>query len=138
MHKIEPVKRLLENATGIGVPGKAQALSRVKGLKPRLLRFKADGYIPNNSRMPLRLYRGGVRLSKDRDPAALLEAIFAANGWGKAWRNGIYDFVHYHPRVHEVLGVARGTATVRLGGNHGKSVKIKAGDVVLIPAGGGA
>ena len=30
------------------------------------------------------------------DPAAVLEGVFNAPSWSKAWRNGIYDFVHYH------------------------------------------
>ena len=47
-----------------------------------------------------------------RDPAAMFERLFETNGWGGSWRNGIYDYVHYHPRTHEVLGIARGRARV--------------------------
>jgi uncharacterized protein YjlB len=137
MHKVEPVKRLLEKATGLGIPPRPEALSHVRTVRPVRIKFAADGYIPNNPRVALLLYRNAVRLSDGRDPAALLEAIFNANGWGDAWRNGIYDYVHYHPRIHEALGVARGTATLRLGGNKGKTVKVRAGDVIVVPAGVG-
>ncbi len=138
MHKVEPVKRILEKTTGVGIPGAERALSRIKPVKPRLMRFRPDGYIPNNPSLPLLLYPRVVRFERGGDPAALLEAIFNANGWGRAWRNGIYDFVHYHPRIHEVLGIARGGATLRLGGNtNGSTVRVTAGDVVFIPAGVG-
>ena len=75
-------------------------------------------------------YRGAVKLPERLDPAAVMEVIFKTNGWGDSWRNGIYDYVHYHSQIHEVLGVARGTAKVRLGGK-------KAGDVPILPAGTG-
>jgi uncharacterized protein YjlB len=78
-----------------------------------------------------------VRFDRRHDPATTLEVIYKANSWGRAWRNGIYDYVHYHSMIHEVLGVARGSATLRLGGNKGKTVKVSAGDVVVIPAGVG-
>jgi hypothetical protein len=43
-----------------------------------------------------------------------MEELFRKNGWGASWRDGIYDYVHYHSRIHEVLGVARGKgSTVR-------------------------
>jgi uncharacterized protein YjlB len=136
-HKIEPVKRLLEKSTGIGIPSTADALSRLRVIRPVRLRFRDDGYIPNNPKHPLLLYRKAVRFEASDDPAAVLEVIFNERGWGEAWRNGIYDFVHYHPRIHEVLGVARGSAELRLGGNKGKTVKVGIGDIVVIPAGVG-
>jgi uncharacterized protein YjlB len=138
MHKVEPVKRVLEKVTGIGIPDTQQALSRVKPVQPRKMRFRPDGYVPNNPSLPLLLYPRVIHFERSGDPAAMLEAIFNANGWGQAWRDGIYDFVHYHPRIHEVLGVARGGASLRLGGNsNGTTIRVRAGDVVLVPAGVG-
>jgi uncharacterized protein YjlB len=67
----------------------------------------------------------------------VLERVFKANGWIGSWRNGIYDYVHYHPRTHEVLGIARGRARVRFGGKRGKLFHLKPGDVVILPAGTG-
>jgi uncharacterized protein YjlB len=136
-HKVEPVKRLVQKATGLGVPSRKDALTSVQAVKPLRFKFRDDGYIPNNPRLPLLYYRKVVRFDRTHDPAATLEAIFNANGWGEAWRNGIYDFVHYHSKIHEVLGVARGQARLRLGGNRGKTVKVGVGDVVVVPAGVG-
>jgi len=62
-------------------------------------------------------------------------ALFERNGWGGAWRNGIYAHHHYHSTTHEVLGVASGSVRVRLGGDSGKTVVLRAGDVVVVPAG---
>jgi len=137
MDTVEPIKRVLEKAIGIGIPSRLDALARVHAVKPQRMKFRPDGYIPNNPSLPLLYYRKAIRFDRKGDPAALLEAIFNANGWGEAWRNGIYDFVHYHPRIHEVLGVARGSAKLRLGGNKGTTVHVSAGDVVLVPAGVG-
>ena len=94
-----------------------------------------DGDIPN-SRLPLIVYSGAID-PRTADPAAAFEALFALNGWRPAWRNGIYAFHHYHSTAHEVLGIARGTADVRFGGEAGRTVAVEAGDAVLIPAGVG-
>jgi hypothetical protein len=100
-HKIEPIKRLVEKATGVGVPTREEALASVHDVKPLLMKFADDGYIPNNSKFPLLYYRKVFRFDRKHDPAATLEAVFNEHSWGKAWRNGIYDFVHYHSMIHE-------------------------------------
>jgi len=67
----------------------------------------------------------------------IFEALFDSHGWRDGWRDGIYDFLHYHSRTHEVLGIARGTARVRFGGAKGHNIALKAGDVIVQPAGTG-
>jgi uncharacterized protein YjlB len=113
-----------------------RALAQAKNMKqPETAVFKDDGVIPNN-RLHLLLYRG-VLPNGGVDPATRVVQLFAANNWTNSWRNGIYPFHHYHSTSHEVLGVYRGSATVRLGGEQGKDFKVSAGDVIVIPAGVG-
>jgi uncharacterized protein YjlB len=49
----------------------------------------------------------------------------------------VNDCTPDHSRIHEVLGVARGHARVRFGGAKGRALKLKVGDVVILPAGTG-
>jgi uncharacterized protein YjlB len=100
-------------------------------------KFADDGAIPNNSALPLVLYRGGIDLTGSPDPEVLIEKAFAANGWGDIWRNGIYPYTHYHSMIHEAMGIARGRAKVRFGGDKGREIDIAPGDVVILPAGTG-
>jgi hypothetical protein len=62
--------------------------------------FQVQGVIPNKPKLPLVLYRSPVRLSGKFDPAAVFEELFERNGWGDSWGNGIYDYAHYHSRIH--------------------------------------
>ena len=103
-----------------------------QSLQVETYHFADDGTVPN-SKLPLVVYRGA--LPEDGDRAAFCEAMFARNGWPDAWRNGIYPFHHYHSTAHEALGIARGHASVRLGGDKGQTVELREGDVVVIPAG---
>jgi uncharacterized protein YjlB len=106
--------------------------------KPLAIRFSDDGIIPNHPHFPLLLYRGCVSLDVNRfDPATIIDTIFELNEWTRSWRDTVYDFVHYHSQTHEVMGVARGTAKMECGGVKGRLVKVKAGDVAILPAGTG-
>lgn len=103
---------------------------------PLAFRFADDGETPNNPALPLLVYRGAVACAA-ADPAAAFEEAFAGHGWGRSWRNGIHDFLHFHTRTHEVLGIARGRARVQFGGSKGRELDVEAGDVVVLPAGTG-
>jgi uncharacterized protein YjlB len=95
--------------------------------------FAGGGVVPNNPRLPLILYRGALETSGDA--AASCVALFDRHGWTGAWKNGVYAHHHYHSTAHEVLGVIAGWVRVRLGGEGGQTVELRAGDVVVIPAG---
>jgi len=95
--------------------------------------FEDDGSIPN-SPLPVLVYPGALKADAG---AAAYEALFAGHGWRGAWRDGIFPFHHFHSTAHEVLGIARGTATVMLGGPQGRRFELSAGDAVVLPAGAG-
>lgn len=134
---LEDLKGYAERFTGLRRPGKRKALDLVRARKPYSVRFQDDGLIPNHPRWPLIIYRNAVALDDRQDPAAVIEDLFEANGWGDSWRDGIYDYVHYHSGIHEVLGIARGKGRVRFGGKKGRILTLKAGDVAILPAGTG-
>jgi uncharacterized protein YjlB len=92
-----------------------------------------DGTYPNSD-LPVLVYRQVLGASV-RGPARRLEQIFRSNGWTGAWRNGIFSYHHYHSTAHEVLGVSGGKASVQLGGPDGWTLDVKAGDVLVLPAG---
>jgi uncharacterized protein YjlB len=98
--------------------------------------FADDGRIPNNA-LPFVLYRGAIDLAGSPDPEKVIEKAFAANGWGGLWRNGVYPYVHYHSMIHEAMGIARGRAKIRFGGDRGRDIDVAPGDVVILPAGTG-
>ncbi|WP_233595338.1 MULTISPECIES: cupin domain-containing protein [Corallococcus] len=112
----------------------ASAGAHAEAPEPTRLQFKDDGQVPN-SRFPVLVYR--AVFAKEGDVAAAFEQRFATNGWPPQWRSSVYDFHHYHSTAHEVLGVAKGTAKLMLGGEAGQVVSVQAGDVVVLPAGTG-
>ena len=114
-----------------------QAAHKTDPVTPVTKLFDDDGTVPNNPTLPFLVYRRGIDVAGQKDPAARIERIFAENGWGDSWRNGIYSFTHFHSMIHEVLGVAAGRARVRFGGKAGEELEIEAGDVAVLPAGTG-
>jgi uncharacterized protein YjlB len=102
-------------------------------VQPKQFNFKDDGIFPN-SVLPLLLYKRAL-ITQAKDSASIIEQGFAENDWTNSWRDGVYSFPHYHSTSHEVLGIYSGSATLRLGGEHGSKVEVDAGDVIVIPAG---
>lgn len=101
-----------------------------------LLRPEARGFVPNNPALPVMIYRRAFGASA-LELAEAMEERFDANGWPSQWRNGIYDFHHYHATGHEVLGIAAGNVELVIGGEGGEQISAAAGDVLLLPVGTG-
>jgi uncharacterized protein YjlB len=95
--------------------------------------FNDDGTIPNNP-LPVLLYG---QVCEVADQAAWFERQFHRNGWTNNWRDIILPYDHFHSTTHEVLGVAKGTVVLQLGGRKGREVRVRPGDVLVLPAGVG-
>lgn len=84
------------------------------------------------------IYRKAIHLPAQKNKAAkLAQAVFLSHNWSNTWKNGIYDFHHYHSTTHECMAICAGTATVIFGGPNGRRVKVAQGDVIILPAGVG-
>lgn len=119
-------------------PARSELDAFVRQRKPMAIVFNDDGIVPNNPKFPLLVYRGAVALgTRQFDPATIIDTLFESHGWGRSWRDTVYDFVHYHSQIHEVMGVARGTARIECGGVKGRVLTVNAGDVIVLPAGTG-
>jgi len=110
---------------------------------PELLtfRFGDAGDIPNHPRLPVLIYKRAALAFQSADaPEAIarwFEKTWPQHHWRPSWRWGVYDFPHYHSTAHEILGVYRGRASLRLGANAGATLVVEPGDVIVLPAGTG-
>lgn len=104
-------------------------------LKPKTLFLSEDEKMPNST-LPVLIYRGVVASRTPRKDR-IFERLFMENGWKGVWKDGMFDYDHFHSNAHEALGVARGSAIVQLGGESGKTLDVAAGDLLVLPAGTG-
>ena len=137
-----PVSRRRFNtlAVAAGLAPSFTSLPALADTEPEPILLHPNGWMPNNPRLPVLLYRSAVPAAGDT--ATRMESLFTANGWPPQWRNGVYTFHHFHSTAHEVLGFARGEARLVLGGpqdgpSPGHELTVHAGDVVLLPTGTG-
>lgn len=100
---------------------------------PETSYFHDDGTFPNSS-LPVLVYRQ-VFTQTGEAAVITIQQQFAASGWANTWRWGVYPFQHYHSNTHEVLVVLSGNSLLLIGGESGKELTIRAGDVLIIPAG---
>lgn len=101
--------------------------------------FKDSGGIPNHPRLPVVIYKRAAPVTPGQ-PGAMadwFETVWPRHGWRPSWRFGVYRFPHYHSTAHEILGVYRGQATIRLGAETGATIVAEPGDVIVLPAGTG-
>lgn len=98
------------------------------------LELPRNGDIPNNPDLPVMLMKGAV--DPGIGPSAIRD-LLERNGWGGTWEYTVFDYHHYHPNAHEALVVARGWADLTLGGPGAETLRVEAGDAVVLPAGTG-
>ncbi len=114
----------------------AGALAVAAGKEPEAMLLRKNGWMPNNERLPVLLYRNAFD-ARSANGVERVESLLVKNGWDPQWRNGVYPFHHYHSTSHEVLGFAGGEAQIILGGEGAKEVTVRAGDIALLPCGTG-
>jgi uncharacterized protein YjlB len=95
--------------------------------------LKDDGTFPN-SHLPVLIYRSAFEFDS-LAVASAIEKVFEKNCWSSKWRNGIYNYHHYHSTAHEAVAVYKGCAVVLIGGEKGIILKLQKGDVIVFPAG---
>jgi uncharacterized protein YjlB len=101
-----------------------------------VFKLEAHDWVPNNRKLPVVIYRHALRPDSG-DLASAFEILFERNDWPPQWRDGIFDYHHFHATAHEVLGIAAGSVEVIIGGPNGRLVRVSAGDALLLPAGTG-
>jgi uncharacterized protein YjlB len=92
-----------------------------------------DGIFPN-SVLPVVLYKSAFELPL-LNPGGSVITHLKKNFWENSWKNGVYDYHHYHSTAHEIIVAYKGNAKLMLGGENGIVIELETGDALVIPAG---
>lgn len=132
-----PLAALNRAVSGVArLLSKDESNNKLKTTGPEAMWLKSNEWTPNNTRLPVLVYRDAIDIDTS-DPVARCEALFADNGWLALLRNEIHLFHHYHSTTHEVLGIVEGWARLVLGGPNGPRIIVRAGDALMLPIGTG-
>jgi uncharacterized protein YjlB len=93
-----------------------------------------DKFFPNNNHLPVLVYKQVFQIN-DNNAADVIDEHFKQNDWSNSWKEGVYQYHHYHSNTHEALGIASGNIMLMLGGEDGSITTLCKGDVIIIPAG---
>src|ERR1700728_3721160 len=102
---------------------------------PRKIYFEKGTDVPN-SNLPVLFFRSVLAPTASEKERRFREA-FKKNGWTGLWTDTIYDYTHFHSNAHEVLGIAEGSVTVKLGGDEGRTFRLKAATCLCFRPGSG-
>ncbi|PZQ45346.1 MAG: hypothetical protein DI551_07575 [Micavibrio aeruginosavorus] len=103
-------------------------------MKIETFMFESDKDIPNNPDLPVLVCWNAATSSR---MAKYFESCFDQNGWAGIWTDTVYDYTHFHPNAHEVIGVSMGKGRIQIGGEKGRAFDLNAGDMLILPAGTG-
>jgi uncharacterized protein YjlB len=95
--------------------------------------LRDDGVFPNNAKLPVLLYKSAWELPLFK--STFIKTELKKHNWENSWKNGVFEYHHYHSICHEVLCAYRGRTKILLGGNNGVIIDFEASDVLIIPAG---
>lgn len=90
---------------------------------------------PNNS-FPILYYEDVLsdEIGENYNADDVLQ-FFENNGYNNGWTDGIMERHHFHSTAHEAMACTKGEVRVQLGGPNGDLYTLRAGDVMLLPAG---
>jgi uncharacterized protein YjlB len=86
--------------------------------------------------LPVMLFRSVLPL-RITNKLQKFRRAFRKSGWVGLWTDTVYDYTHFHSNAHEVLGIAKGSVKLLIGGVGRRRLRLKAGDMIIFPAGTG-